>query len=518
MQGTRGNAAVAAYLQRQPKTGTPPGKTGTPPVATDTAGARGRARAGLERAARLLEDRDAGAAPRRQVHPLASRALRQGVGVVLQAALRRPARRRREGEVGRSDQGHPRRHRHRAGRRARSTTRRSCWARCSTRRSGETAELGVGSQIDTSTGVDFAPPDATADKEARKHLDTLFQGAMGVAGLQAAALAYSPRRDQIREGGDKQAVDDQGRVEAAHGARRCGRRSASSSAGSIGAEAAFATFVMTMDSPVMQRSETQLEQDLWMTWMSKRPENANQILGDGDLAEYLQNTGVLKRIAGAGQSLNGRGARAGASASSQRLRHRRPRRRGRGAAAAARAHPRLGPRRDQAAPRRLRRGRAARSRAGGRRGASPDHVGAGRIPAAGRGGHGERDHERGGRRRAPRPRGRRHRPGAREPRCSSPGIEPATYVPEAADKILPVLDGGIAYDPELKGRVKTAATYDGVLVSELDGTKLALICPMTDRWLAGRAVCAVRGRARRGRSSSSSTRAGSPRTTSATTR
>ena len=201
MQGTAGNAAVAAYLQRQPKTGTPPVKTGTPP-ATDLAGLATElepvwngllgfsksAMPELHRVARYtrwhLERYDKAwasfskrlsaaqrAAAEREKWNDAIKGILVGTGIGLAAGTLYNATK--------------------------------LLGKVLYEAVGETAELGVGSQIDTSTGVDFAPPDATADKEARKHLDSLFQGAMGVAGIQAAALAYSPRRDQIRDGGDR---------------------------------------------------------------------------------------------------------------------------------------------------------------------------------------------------------------------------------------------------------------------------------------------------------------------------
>jgi hypothetical protein len=331
---------------------------------------------------------------------------------------------------------------------------------------GEAAELGIGSQIDASTGVDFAPPEATADKEARKHLDTLLQAAVGVAGIQAAALAYSPRRDQIRAGGG--AVNPASvRAEVARLKRALSE-----------AERAFATFLTTMDTPVMQRSETQIEQDLWVAWMSKRPENANQILGDDSLATYLQNIGVLGRIAADRQVLTGR-----VHELAQREQKRLsivgkvgviivpPRRPGhiqgweRGVvklrhdayAPAGRPDP------DRSAPEEhhkvnweqgayLRPGEVVMVTGTTATGVTVARL-AGELAVS--------DDE-------------------RSKAMQFAGIEEATYVPEAADRIAPIVQGGIAYADDLKqAKLRVVATHDGVLVTEREGAKLVLFCPLT---------------------------------------
>ena len=480
MQGSAGNAAVAALLQRQPKTGTPPVKTGTPPGGTDTAGLAAElepvwngllgfsktAMPELRRVAQYtrwhLERYDKAwasfskqlsaaqrAAAEREKWNDAVKGILVGTGIGLAAGTLYSATK--------------------------------LLGKVLYEAVGETAELGVGSQIDTATGVDFAPPEATADKEARKHLDSLFQGAMGVAGIQAAALAYSPRRDQIRDGADKRPSLTKGEwkpITAAHVRTEIGELKR----GLGGAEAAFASFVRTMDSPVMRRSETLLEQDLWVTWMSKRPENANQILGDEDLAKYLQNIGVLGRIAGQGQGLTGQvhdlaqaelkrmgtvGRMGVVVVPPRRPGHVRGWDRGviklRHDAYAAAGRPDPDPKAAEehrlitwAQGAYLRPGEVVMVT-----GTTNAAVGVERMGRE----VGVTDQE-------------------RASAMQFAGIEPATYVPEAADQIMPVVAGGVAYDPELKGRVKLAATHDGVLVSDVDGARLVLICPMTDPWLA----------------------------------
>lgn len=359
---------------------------------------------------------------------------------------------------------------------------------------GETAELGVGSQIDTSTGVDFAPPDATADKEARKHLDSLFQGAMGVAGIQAAALAYSPRRDQIRDGGDKRPSMSKGEWKPLT-AGQVRAEVAELKRGLSGAQAAFATFLTSMDSPVMRRSETQLEQDLWVAWMVKRPENANQILGDDALAQYLQNTGVLGRIAGEGQGLTGM-VHELAKREMQRL------------GTVGRAGVVIVPPRRPGHIRGWDRGviklRHDAYAAVGRPDPEPAAAEEQRLITWAQGAY--------------------LRPGdvgmvtgttsaavsverlgrevgvsedERRAAMKFAGIEPATYEPEASTQLQPVIDGGIAYADDLKGKVKSAGTYDGVLVSEIGGTKLVLFCPMTGGVLADARVRRARSGAAR---------------------
>jgi hypothetical protein len=228
----------------------------------------------------------------------------------------------------------------------------------------------------------------------------------------------------------------------------------------------------------MRRSETQLEQDIWVAWMAKKPENANQILGgDEALATYLQNIGVLGRIAGQGQALTGQ-VHDLAKREMQRLGTVGkagvvivpPRRPGhirgwdRGViklrhdayAAAGRPDPEPAAAEEQ---RLISWAQGAYLRPGevvmvtGTTNASVTVERMGREV-------GVSDEE-------------------RRAAMKFAGIEPETYEPEAAAQLHPIIDSGIAYADDLKGKVKSAATYDGVLVSELDGTKLVLFCPMT---------------------------------------
>jgi hypothetical protein len=354
---------------------------------------------------------------------------------------------------------------------------------------GETAELGVSSMIDAATGVDFAPPEATADKEARKHLEQLVEGETGLLRLNVAALAYSPRRDQLRELADGKTVPRPKLKPATPGVVKA--EVAQIKQGLASAEAAFKAFLDAVDGAQMPRGVWELEQDIWISWMSRSPENANH--GDGRIAAHLRKIGVLGRIAQKGDVLSQDGVHKLAQAEDARR------------ASVGRTGVVVVP------PR------------------APSHIKGTEVGVIKM----RHDAYTSSKRVDPNPAGGEEhikvtweegqylRPGEvvlirdtkasgvivkrlgsevavstaeRKAGMSFGGIKEATYVPEASSVMYD--RAGLAIQHEMReeiGKLKVSATYDGALVSEADGTPVILFSP----WTSGGLVDA---RARRTRS------------------
>jgi hypothetical protein len=153
----------------------------------------------------------------------------------------------------------------------------------------ETVEAGAGKGIQQALGsmpadVDFKPPaELNNDKVARGQLQDLVKAWQALAIVQASTLALSNRRDAARAGhGDAKLVADFERVRAALEQ----------------ADRALTVFLTTVDTPLLDRGEFRLQQDMWIKWMSRSKANAAEMLGGGSIQERGADMRIFSRLTG----------------------------------------------------------------------------------------------------------------------------------------------------------------------------------------------------------------------------
>lgn len=169
---------------------------------------------------------------------------------------------------------------------------------------GEGSELLLAKAAGGSSAVDFAPPpDLNADKVARGHLETLLAARQAVDIISAAIPAFSPHRDKLwginpsaKGGAPRSSPSIKSGTPKSGPAleQELGRLKA----GLDAADQALAIFLATMDTPLLDREQLTLEQDIWIKWMSRQRGNAGlAIAGDGAVADRLKELRILGRIA-----------------------------------------------------------------------------------------------------------------------------------------------------------------------------------------------------------------------------
>jgi hypothetical protein len=159
----------------------------------------------------------------------------------------------------------------------------------------KTIEVGIEKNVGSSSPVDFkAPAELNNDKVARGYLDKLVSAWEAVAVVQAAALAFSPLRDKLRDaersrvGGGKSSLEADPNL--TQKLEQLGK-------GLATAETALSTFITTCDIPFLFRGQDTIEQDLWIAWMAQSTANAGETLRkDETIGSRTEKLKVLGRV------------------------------------------------------------------------------------------------------------------------------------------------------------------------------------------------------------------------------
>jgi hypothetical protein len=149
---------------------------------------------------------------------------------------------------------------------------------------GESIEGGAAQVLaPPATNVDYTlSSEVNNDKIARAHERELRKAWEAVALVGAAGYEFSKRRDELRDGAKTGAA----RLTPADKSKLQRLRS-----GIASADKALRIFVATFDTAVLQRSERQLERDLWIRWMSQSRHNSSAALSS-TLSKRLTELGV----------------------------------------------------------------------------------------------------------------------------------------------------------------------------------------------------------------------------------
>jgi len=152
----------------------------------------------------------------------------------------------------------------------------------------ESVDAAAGAAVQAALGsapaeVDFKPPpELNNDKVARGQLQQLVKAWQAVSIVQASTLALSNRRDAGRGGkGDANLVADFQRLRGALAQT----------------EQALTVFLTSVDTPVLDRGEFRLQQDMWIRWMSSSRANAREMLRDGSINERGHEMRIFGRVA-----------------------------------------------------------------------------------------------------------------------------------------------------------------------------------------------------------------------------
>jgi hypothetical protein len=167
---------------------------------------------------------------------------------------------------------------------------------------GEGAEAAIGGATGGSSAVDFTPPaELQNDKVARGHLEKLLEAFEALTLIQAASLAFSRRRDQLRDAANG-IEPGKGALPPAANLQAELRRLKTALAA---ADQALTTFLTTVNNPLLDRDQKSLEQDLWIKWISQKEAHARIALDDDDAAgERMQELGIFSRLVRAWEPFN----------------------------------------------------------------------------------------------------------------------------------------------------------------------------------------------------------------------
>jgi hypothetical protein len=159
---------------------------------------------------------------------------------------------------------------------------------------GEGAEAAIGGAAGGASAVDFTPPaELQNDKVARGHLEKLLEAFEALTLIQAASLAFSRRRDQLRDAANG-VEPAKGALPPATNLQADLRRLKTALAA---ADQALTTFLTTASNPVIDRDQKSLEQDLWIKWVSQKEAHAGVALDDDDAAgARMQELGIFSRL------------------------------------------------------------------------------------------------------------------------------------------------------------------------------------------------------------------------------
>jgi hypothetical protein len=340
----------------------------------------------------------------------------------------------------------------------------------------ETVDASAGFGIQQALGsppaeVDFKPPpELNNDKVARGQLQQLVRAWQALSIVQASTLALSNRRDTARAGkGDSKLVSDFEHVRGALAQT----------------EQALTVFLTTVDTPLLNRGEFRLQQDMWINWMSRSRANAREMIRGGSINERGNDLRIFGRLTepyGELDQGSGEGLQQLAKAEQERMGM-------------------IGQVGVVIVPPRTRSGRG-RARPGVVRTRDDAYTAAGRAaPQQGLGVYAKLSYQ-------------QHmflRPGEvvmiseieptgvvverlgpelsvgigeRQTAMQMLGIKENEYEPEAGEVLFPYVSNalGVLRDEPLK----LSESEDGVLVSHADGTKLVLFAPLTPGdWRAG---------------------------------
>jgi hypothetical protein len=158
--------------------------------------------------------------------------------------------------------------------------------------------------------VDFGlPPELGNDRVARGYLDELAKAWKGMAITAQAVLQFDTRvhnaehtpaagkhdhpsehdhPSQSSPGAHPAAPAEPFKPEDLGRLRRA----------MTGAEHALSVFLTTVDTPVLNRSQQQIERDLWIRWMSQSEENAATVGSDEDIAEHAEQIHLYRDMVG----------------------------------------------------------------------------------------------------------------------------------------------------------------------------------------------------------------------------
>jgi hypothetical protein len=159
----------------------------------------------------------------------------------------------------------------------------------------EVVDASAGAGVQQALGsapaeVDFKPPaELNNDKVARGQLQELVRAWQALSIVQASTLALSNRRDAARAGqADTKLAADFERVKRALDQT----------------DRALTVFLTTVDTPLLNRGEFRLEQDMWIKWMARSKANAGEMLRGGSVQERGTDLRIFGRVAEPGMGLD----------------------------------------------------------------------------------------------------------------------------------------------------------------------------------------------------------------------
>ena len=165
---------------------------------------------------------------------------------------------------------------------------------------GEGVEAGAAGLmgLGAPANPDFKPPDdLNNDKIARGYYEKFMQAALSIMVMQNAALVFTRHRDTLisKAAGGKGDKTPQAKIMAEiEGLEKAVNQ----------ADQALKLFLTTADTPILDRDQTTVEQDIWISWMGRSNENANAVLGDGPIAQRLGELHIWTRYLTEGGGLN----------------------------------------------------------------------------------------------------------------------------------------------------------------------------------------------------------------------
>ena len=181
----------------------------------------------------------------------------------------------------------------------------------------KTGVTGLGKTLGSSSAVDFTPPaELNNNKVARGYLEKLLEAWQALAIMQSATLAFSPRRDELRDaarGNDSSATggaqqpspSTKGKGGIAPKVTGLADDLERLSAALKAADTALTTFLTTLDTPLMGRDQDTVEQDIWIAWMGRGSGNAGAVLGDDPIGRRLKVLGIVGRVLPPGEGFIG---------------------------------------------------------------------------------------------------------------------------------------------------------------------------------------------------------------------